>query len=228
MLLIFISRLRRSDLPRRMSLCTLSMICTVLDLSSLHLTLRWTYFSPLPSLTAFPLKTHFYKLQTPGLTCKLPAALVWASDKAAPKASDTDSPVCSICALFSGPACWQTLAEVLSKSGTGEVPKSCCAAEHRRLLQRPQRDCSPPAPVLMETTNTAFQTDSQRDTAGFLLPFFYTLKMVTFNFCCLLPSEIKYLKKRACKILLPLITTQVDVSLNVYDNPAGWSHGCDW
>lgn len=56
----------------------------------------------------------------------------------------------------------------------------------------------------------------------------FTMKMVTFFFFffCLLPLEIKYLKekKRACKILFLLIKIQVNVPLNIYDNPAGWSH----
>lgn len=29
-------------------------------------------------------------------------------------------------------------------------------------------------------------------------------------------------------ILLSVITTEVNVSLNIYDNPAGWSPAHDW
>lgn len=55
----------------------------------------------------------------------------------------------------------------------------------------------------------------------------FTMKMVTFFFF-FLPIAIgnkvfERKKKRACKILFLLIKIQVNVPLNIYDNPAGWS-----
>lgn len=75
----------------------------------------------------------------------------------------------------------------------------------------------------------AWLTGSTRHALGFNNSFFYTLKIVIFDFFCLLPLEtIKYLKKKQLvKILFPLITTQVNISLNTYDNPAGWSPARD-
>lgn len=134
-LLISISHLKRTELPRGM----------VTDLLPPPPYLHWLYF---PSKHTSTSSKHSLQNEA---TYKLPAALILAltSDKAAPKACDTSFLVCSTGVLFPGWAHWPTLTQILSKADNSSCSRPRPAA--RQTLQCPQRVYSLPAPVLMET-----------------------------------------------------------------------------
>lgn len=153
-LLISISHLKRTELPRGM----------VTDLLPPPPYLHWLYF---PSKHTSTSSKHSLQNEA---TYKLPAALILAltSDKAAPKACDTSFLVCSTGVLFSG---WASLANAYSNSEQGrqlllfQAP-SCCKADTAMSSEGLQPACS-----CSHGNNAAFHTGGKQHATGVNNPF---------------------------------------------------------
>lgn len=177
--------------PQRMSVGISSSTCTGQHLLFPHLTLGWSYTSPLTFAECIFLQTHFYKGQTfPSEwreTCKLPlpCSQLWLG-KAAPEAFDTNLLGHSICAMFLRSPCREMPAHLLCKSGEWwrcHVLLYCFSSNALRGTA-----------ALTEIT-PAHQTGDITLLISTILSFITEDPII--NFLCLLPLEtIKHFKKK--------------------------------